>query len=65
MHKDPPSPSVPPSRSSSVTPAALINVSLYSGQKTAGYNALVRRQLISPLNRAEYILNLSFHTERR
>lgn len=42
-------------------PAAVINVSLYSGQKTAGYNVLVRRQLIFPLNRAEYILNLSFH----
>lgn len=51
--------------SSSLTPAAVINVSLYSGQKTAGYNVLVKRQLIFPLNRAEYILNLSFHTGRR
>lgn len=55
----------PPSLSSSLTPAAVINVSLYSGQKTAGYNVLVRRQLIFPLNRAEYILNLSFHRGRR
>lgn len=55
----------PPSLSSSLTPAAVINVSLYSGQKTAGYNVLVKRQLIFPLNRAEYILNLSFHTGRR
>lgn len=55
----------PSSLSSSLTPAAVINVSLYSGQKTAGYNVLVKRQLIFPLNRAEYILNLSFHTGRR
>lgn len=47
------------------TPAAVINVSLYSGQKTTAYNALVRRQLIFPLNRAECILNLSFHRGRK
>lgn len=52
----------PPSLSSSLTPAAVINVSLYSGQKTASYDVLVRRQLIfPPVNRAEYILNLFFH----
>lgn len=55
----------PPSTPPPLTPAAVINVSLYSGQKTAGYNVLVRRQLIFPLNRAEYILNLSFHRRRR
>lgn len=55
----PPPPPPPPPRPSSLTPAAVINVSLYSGQKTAGYSVLVRRQLIFPLNRAEYILNLS------
>lgn len=53
-----------PTFSSSLTPAAVINVSLYSGQKSASYDVLVRRQLILPINRAEYIFpNLFFSTE--
>lgn len=50
----------PRSLSSSLTTAAVINVSLYSGQKTTSYNAQCQKTADSfPFKQAEYIFNLS------
>lgn len=55
----------PLSLSSFLTTAAVINVSLYSAQRTAGYNVLVKRQLILPPTPfKQSIFNLSFHRNR-